>query len=152
MKEVSWQTLHLVPFDEERQRDFLRQPPPTDQYLTSRQLDEDEVNKIVENEDLSDLRSVPMLLHMLRDLARAEELADLKTREAIYERAIDLLCHKGKQTLVDSVNESDLISDDEVQDILQRVAWQCLEDPQSGFTAVLVGKPFSGPVLCVQPG
>ena len=129
---ADWQTFHVNPFDEERQRKFLgpevakqllKEPDRREPYEIYEAVFVRGESQIVQADQWQPLLGVPLLLRLLKQLAVAGHLAGVTTRESIYDRALTDLIHKGRRTLDDSETRGELSSDPEVRRLLELVAW-----------------------------
>ena len=135
---MAWHTLQVDPFDESRQRKFLG--PVADLLISTSGEKWDHRPSYDRKQQWADLLEVPLLLHLLRDLARRDELDGLKNREAVYSRAVTHLIDQGWQSLQRTDRADDLLDEVEVWDLLADIGWQMIS--QENFTAVLQGQSF----------
>lgn len=91
----------------------------------------------------------PLLLKMLRDLARAERdeqadvsLSHLPNRNAVYRQAVAYLVRQGLQSAEASKFRGRLYDAGEVDDRLTEIGWATIAQEEGNFTAVLEGRPF----------
>ena len=85
---ITWHTLWVDPFDEERIRQF---------WETALLLD-----RLLKTNEWKPLREVPVLLQQMKRLARAGLLQDLRNREAVYHRTLQMLVKHGHRRMEDA--------------------------------------------------
>ncbi|MBS0202899.1 MAG: SUMF1/EgtB/PvdO family nonheme iron enzyme [Planctomycetes bacterium] len=135
--EVTWDTVWMDPFDDERIRKFWGAAPLLDRLL--------------ENQDWEALRTVPVLLQQMRRLALAGHLENLPNREAVYDRTLQMLVQHGKDGTKDAGHQEIFDKDlKKVVAILSEIAWETIQressasaDEGGNFTGVLEGDAYS---------
>ncbi|MCO6455394.1 MAG: SUMF1/EgtB/PvdO family nonheme iron enzyme [Pirellulaceae bacterium] len=143
---ASWSSLRAEGFHLEAQRrDFLGDV--ADVLLPRK---DDPADARERKQHWSALLEIPLLLKMLRQLARAERdprsevtLGNLHNRHAVYREAVAYLVRQGLRSAEPTDFGGKFYDADDVDDHLMRIGWATVAREEGNFTAVLEGRPFA---------
>jgi len=161
--DTSWTELRLDKFNKTQQREFLGEwaagvLETEEERELSDELETEEEREqwwefeqsIARKRQWADLVDQPLLLKLLRGLAIAENLRDVRNRYDIYHRAVEQLIDKGWESLQKSESEPIFQSSDEPQEMLSQIAWN---RAQAGdFRGVVDGKELTAVMKAIAGG
>jgi hypothetical protein len=146
--DTSWDTLQADGFQEaEQQRRYLGDAADTILPVEGEQwIDRASYER---KQHWVDLLEIPLLLKMLRELARAERsqqpgisLGTLRNRHAIYRQAVAYLVRQGLHSAAAGRFRRRLYDAGEVDDHLIAIGWSTIAQGEGNFSAKLEGRPF----------